>query len=185
MSKRTIEKNKKPGLLKKSKPGFLAILKIFKPHALRGEVSAEMLSDFSDTLKHGKAVFIGKEYKQYQINTLRKAGKNYLISFLNHNDRDSVEQLRNQFVYIKSEEMPSLGKDEYYHHDLLGIQVLDTAKQKIGSVSEIISTGANDVYVIIPDLAEKKEILIPAIKSVIKSIDIQERIMIVEIPEWN
>jgi len=185
MSKRTVEKNKKPGLLKKSEPGFLAISKIFKPHALRGEVSAEMLSDFPDRLEHGKTVFIGKNHKQYQINTLRKAGKKYLISFLDHNDRDSVEHLRNQIIYIINEELPSLDEDEYYHHDLLGILVYSTAKEKIGTVSEIISTGANDVYVITPNLPENKEILIPAIKPVIKSIDIKERIMVIEMPEWN
>lgn len=184
MPKRTSKKNTKPGLLKNSEPVFLVVAKIFKPHALRGEVSAEMLSDFPDWLKHEEVVYIGKNHSQYTIDTIRKTGKKYLISFVDLNSRDSVEHLRNEIIYIKSGELPSLAENEYYHHDLLGIRVLNSENEEIGSISEIIITGANDVYVITPLLEGEKEILIPAIKSSVKTIDIEQRIMVVVLPEW-
>jgi len=186
MSKQSAQSNKKQtGSLKKSKPVFLTVAKIFKPHALRGEVSADFLTDFPERIEHGKTVYIGKKHIPLKINTIRKASKKYLISFFEHTTRDSVEHLRNEVIYIKSAEVPSLSENEYYHHDLIGIQVNSGNNEILGKISEIIETGANDVYVIKSVHEEGKEILIPAIKGVIKQIDIENRVMIVDLPEWN
>ena len=174
----------KPGLLKNSEPVFLAVAKILKPHALRGEVSAEMLSDFPDRLQEGKVVFLGENHQEIAINSIRKTGKNYLFSFKGHSTRDSVESFRNVMVYIKNEVLPDLAENEYYHHDLLGMVVIDMHDKPVGVISEIITTGANDVYVITGEDPEKKEILIPAIRSAVKQINLENRIMRIELPEW-
>ena len=177
--------DKRSGLLKNSKPFFLAVAKIFKPHGLRGEVSTQLLTDFPERLVHAKMVYIGDVYQPYQINTIRKTNKQYLISFVDHDYRNMVEDLRNKIIYIKSSEVPSLSEGEYYHHDLIGIQVLTGEGELIGELCEIINTGANDVYVIKPADPDEKDILIPAIKSVVLSVDIEKGEMVVALPEWR
>lgn len=184
MSRAKSIKETKPGLLINSEPVFLAVAKILKPHALRGEVSAEMLSDFPDRLQEGKVVFLGENHQEITLHSIRETGKNYLLSFKGHSTRDSVETFRNVMVYIKSDVMPDLAENEYYHHDLLGMAVIDIHDKPVGVIAEIITTGANDVYVITSEDPEKNEILIPAIRSAVKQIDLEKRIMRIELPEW-
>jgi len=178
------EKSDKPGLLEKSEPVFLAFAKIRKPHALRGEVSVEMISDFPEQVQEGDTLFIGESHAQFSLHTIRKAGKSYLISFKDHTSRDSIEHLRNEMIYILSDSLPELSTDEYYHHELIGMTVKDMSDEIIGVISEIITTGANDVYVVTSNAAEKREILLPAIKSVIRKVDLELGCVYVEMPEW-
>jgi 16S rRNA processing protein RimM len=178
------EKSNEPGLLKKSEPVFLAFAKIRKPHGLNGEVTVEMLSDFPEHVSEGDVLYIGKDYKKITLHSIRKAGKTYLISFKDHHSRDSVDHLRNEIIFILSDMLPELNSDEFYHHDLIGMMVYDLSKNLIGVISEIITTGANDVYVVTAQGAEKQEILLPAIRSVVREVDLESRCVFVEMPEW-
>lgn len=173
------------GLLKNGKPVFLAVAKIYKPHGLKGEVSVGLLTDFPERLTEGKQVYIGENHIPSKINTIRKAGKKYIISFESYYSVDSVGSFRNQIVYIRGKNLPVLTDNEYYHHDLIGMRVFSTEDHEIGFLIEIICTGANDVYIIKPDNKDAKEILIPAIKSVVKNVDIKNNKMIVKLQEWR
>lgn len=184
MSHQKPEKSNKPGLLKNSEPVFLAFAKIRKPHALHGEVSVEMLSDFPEQVSEGDTLFIGESHTQIILHSIRKTGKTYLVAFKDHASRDSVERLRNEIIYILSDALPELDEDEYYHHDLIGMTVYDMSKILIGVITEIITTGANDVYVVTSEGTEKREILLPAIKSVIREVDLESHCVFVEMPEW-
>jgi len=173
------------GLLNNSKPVFLAVAKIYKPHGLNGEVSAGLLTDFPERLTEGKQVYIGETHIPSIINTIRWMGKKYLISFEGSYSVDSVGSFRNQIVYIRGKNLPVLTDNEYYHHDLIGMRVFSSEDHKIGFLVEIICTGANDVYIIKPENKDAKEILIPAIKSVVKNVDIKNNKMIVKLQEWR
>ena len=112
------------GLLNNSEPVFLAVARIHKPHGLKGEVSAEILTDFPDRLIVGKQVYIGENHFPSQIDSIKKMNKKYLISFIDHHSRDSVDSFRNEIVYTRDKGgLPSLPNDEYYHHDLIGMNV--------------------------------------------------------------
>jgi len=184
MSHQKPENNAEPGLLKTSKPVFLAFAKIRKPHGLHGEISVEMLTDFPNEFDKGSIVYLGKDHVELVIDSIRKAGARYLIALQKHGDRNSVEYLRNKMMFIKSDSLPELGDGEYFHHDLIGMTVYDMENTQIGLVSEIITTGANDVYVIAPNVRDNKEILLPAIRSVIKNINLDEKRIVVKMPEW-
>ena len=185
MQKKESEKRNQSGLLNNGKPAFLAVAKIHKPHGLNGEVSVELLTDFPERLIKGKQVYIGENHIPAQIDTIRKADKKYLISFVDHYSRDSVGSFRNEMVYVQGEDLPVLTNNEYYHHDLIGMRVISIEEKEIGVLIEIILTGANDVYVIKPHNQDWKEILIPAIKSVVKKVDIEKKTMTVELQEWR
>lgn len=172
------------GLLENGKPEFLAIARISKPHGLKGEVSAEILTDFPERIVSGCIVFLGEELMRLEINTCRRAGKRILISFKDYISRDQIEVFRNKVLYIPGKELPELSNDEFYFHQLIGLEVENSKKEKIGILKEVIRTGANDVYVITTNDSNGKEILIPAIKAVVKEVDLESKKMIVELPEW-
>ncbi len=184
MSNQEPDKRNKPGLLKNSEPVFLAFAKIRKPHGLKGEVAVEMLSNFPDQFGEGDVVYIGEKKQPYTLQTIREAVKSYLLSFKECNDRNSVEHLRNLIIFIQRDALPDLTDDEYYHHDLIGMSVFDSKGNCIGEIAEIITTGANDVYVIATGQDTNNELLLPAIKSVIQEVDLVKKRVIVELPEW-
>ena len=80
--------------------------------------------------------------------------------------------------------MPDLRDEEYYYHELIGVEVRNEEGAILGTLTEIIVTGANDVYVVTPKNGSK-DILIPAIKSVIKKIDIESKLMVISPQEWD
>ncbi len=185
MQKKENERRDQSGLLNNGKPAFLAVAKIHKPHGLNGEVSVELLTDFPERLIKGKQVYIGENHFPSQIDTIRKMNKKYLILFADHYSRDSVGSFRNEILYTRDKDLPALTDNEYYHHDLIGMRVFSIEEKEIGVLIEIILTGANDVYVIKPHNRDAKEILIPAIKSVVKKVDTENKRMTVKLQEWR
>ena len=106
-----------------------------------------------------------------------------LITFKDITDLDQAGLFRNKFIYIRKEDLPALPDGEYYHFDLVGLNVFDTADQLLGVLTEVLETGANDVYVVKSENGE--EILLPAIESVIISVNLKDARMVVNPPEWN
>jgi 16S rRNA processing protein RimM len=86
-----------------------------------------------------------------------------------------VGRLRNQTLYIAEANAMELPEGEFYFHELLGLSVVDDAGKSLGKVSEIMETGANDVYVVTNEVGH--EILLPAIAEVILDIDLDTKIM--------
>lgn len=172
------------GSLGNSEPEFLAVGKIGRTHGLRGELWMNIYTDFPERLTPGKSVFIGRQYEEKIIASFKLNSARGLICFRDIETPEDADILKNKLVYVKQELVPQLPEGEYYHHDLIGIQVMDETRRVLGILSEILSTGANDVYVV-KDLADESiEVLIPAIPSVIRSIDIQSKIMVVKPQEW-
>jgi len=87
-------------------------------------------------------------------------------------------------LYFEKKDLPDLEDEEYYHHELIGLEVRNENGAALGTLTEIIVTGANDVYVVTPKNGSK-DILIPAIKSVIKKIDIESKQMVISPQEWD
>ncbi|HEY60546.1 MAG TPA: 16S rRNA processing protein RimM [Anaerolineae bacterium] len=166
-------------------PVFLAIGKIRKPHGLRGELVLEVLTDFPECIIPGKMIYLGENKESHLIQSIREKGKNHLIAFERFPDLDSVEKLRNAYVYIVASSLPSLPNSEYYHHELLGLSVYTEEGENIGTIEEILTTGANDVYVLTSGREDKQELLIPAIESVVLEVDLANRKMIVKLQEWK
>lgn len=98
-----------------------------------------------------------------------------LEGITNPND---AKRLTNKKIYVPEESLPQLNKNEYYCYQILELDVETTSGKKIGKVVKIFSTGSNDIYEVKPPKGET--ILIPAIKSVIKKVDIEKNTMIIE-----
>ena len=98
--------------------------------------------------------------------------------------RDAAESLAGQSIFMPKKCLPQLEDGTYYWADLIGMTVYGSDDVLLGQVTEIIETGANDVYVVqTPQDHPVKEILIPAIESVVLDIDVANRRMRVELPD--
>jgi len=181
------EINKKPlnktGSPQSGGPAFLTIGKLQRTHGVKGEIVMEVLTDFPEKIIKGKDVFIGPRHVEYQVRSVRSHGQKLLISFEGLNDCDEVSILRNQNVMIKTEDASQLPEGEYYHHEIIGMQVVEENGNPVGTVQEILVTGANDVYVVTQE--NGGEVLLPAIHDVIINIDKKNGRMTVKLPEWD
>jgi 16S rRNA processing protein RimM len=83
-------------------------------------------------------------------------------------------------LFIARDELPELEEDSYFWFDLIGMAVYTTADEYLGRIESIIETGSNDVYVV---QDHKKEVLIPALESVVIAIDTKAKRMQVILPE--
>lgn len=153
------------------KPVFLAVGKFRRTHGLRGEMVMEILTDFPERLRSGLTVFVGEEHAEHKIRTRRRHGNNMLLLNLDgYQTPEQAAELRNQYVYVRSDMIPALAEGEYYHHQLLGLTLISETGQRLGVLEQILETGANDVYLVRAE--NGREILLPAIDDVILAIDL-------------
>lgn len=127
-------------------------------------------------------------YKPWYIerNKVRKAvklkagkphGKTIIVQLEGVDDRNEAELWVGSDIYIKSEQLPTLRKDEYYWSDLVGLKVVSTDGDELGIIDHMLETGANDVIVVRGD----RERLIPYVTGqVVKSVDLKAQKMIVD-----
>lgn len=168
----------------KGEPVFLAIGVVRKPHGIRGEVSFELTSDFPERIKVGRKVYLGDNHIEYSIKSVRFLQDTIYISLSGIDNREDTEKIRNQVIYVYSSELPKLDSNFYYHHQIIGLNVVDTNNAVLGRVVDIIETGSNDVYVVSLD-DKGQDLLIPAVQSVIINIDLNKSVMIVKLPIWG
>jgi len=158
-------------------PVYLAIGRLGKPHGLDGGIIFYIITDFPERLKKGKKVFIGDTKLPVNIQSVKEHSKGLIFQFEEFSTIDEVEIFKSQYVYVDSQDLPELPEGEYYHHQLIGLQVFDPQGNEIGILQNILETGANDVYLI--KNSDAKEILIPALLDLIKKIDIENKTMII------
>lgn len=136
-------------------------------------------SDIPERFVTLKYVYLGPEHRRYVLERVRPfKGTMFLLKFAGIDDMNAAEHLRNQDLCIPLAELAKLPPDSYYQHDILGLRVARLNDETVGMITEIITTGSNDVYVV--KNAVGKQFLIPAIKEVIKQIDLVRRVMYID-----
>jgi 16S rRNA processing protein RimM len=156
-------------------PAFLAVGKVRRPHGVSGDVLVELYTDFPERLQPRTMVYAGENYLPLMINRQRSHNAGVLLAFDDYSTPEQVGRFRNQILYIKSGEAEELPAGEYYFHQLLGLSVYDETGELLGEVTEIMETGANDVYVVTNDVG--RELLLPAIAEVILEVDLNSKSM--------
>jgi len=162
--------------------GYLAIGRIVGPHGIRGEVKVMPMTDFPERFQVGAHVYVGKEpnVSAAEIIAVRSHKGMWLVKLDTTPDRNAAELLRDQFLLISETEAMALSEHENYVHDLIGMSVMTTENEALGRITEVLFTAANDVYVVRGD---DGELLLPALRSVVVSVDVPARLMIVAMPE--
>ncbi len=161
--------------------GYMALGHIVGVHALRGEIKLEPYTDFPERFVPGELFWMGEELAKMELASVRSHKNVLLLRFVGIEDRSAAERLRGQGLFIEETEAGSLEEGSYWIHDLLGMQVTDTSGNLLGRVVEVLSTGANDVYVVRPADSERQELLLPAIPEVILAVDLATRTMRVQL----
>jgi 16S rRNA processing protein RimM len=156
---------------------------IIKPQGIRGEVKIDPVTPDPNRFNRLEKIFlqIQNNKQAFSIEKVRIADRFVYIKFSGINSRDEAELLRNSEVLIEGKDLIQPEKDEYYVHDLIGCQVFSEDKEEIGVLSDVVQMSSNDIYVV--RSKDNAEVLIPAIKDVIKSVDIQEKEIIIHILE--
>lgn len=156
-------------------PAFLAVGRIRRPHGVRGEVLMEIYTDFPERLQPQIVVYTGQRHKELTIVSIRGHNDGLLLGFKGITSPEEAGFLRNQIVYIDAKDRPDLPKGEYYHDHLIGMQVVNEQGDILGTLTEILQTGANDVYVV--KGSKGRELLLPAIPEVILEVDLSNKTM--------
>ena len=162
------------------KTEWATIGKIVAPFGIHGELKVYSLSDVPDRFVSLKAVYVlCPEPVRYVIKNVRPfKGDFVLLKFASIDDASTADTLRNTELVIPLEQLAKLPPDSYYQHDILGLQVYTLENRLLGTIVDILVTGSNDVYVV--KGAEGQQFLIPAIKEVIKQVDLIRRMMYIE-----
>lgn len=160
-------------------PAFLVIGKLLRPHGLRGEILMKVITDFPERLKPGIRVFVGEQHRPITVLERRSHNQGLLMLLDGYTSPEAVGELRNQFVYVSTADLPSLPPGEYYHHQLIGLLVFSDDGRELGYLVEILTSQANDVYVI--QRSTGPELLLPGIADVVKQIDLEGGRMLVHL----
>jgi 16S rRNA processing protein RimM len=160
-------------------PEFLVVGRIVRPHGIRGVLIIEPQSKFITDIRSGMELYIGPNREIVKVQHFSPHRKRYLLTLENLSSRDDAEMHRDKLVYLRFEDTEPIPEGEFYDWQLLGLDVLTEDGEILGSLEEIIVTGANDVYLV--RAGSGQEILLPAIESVIKTVDLESNAMIVHL----
>lgn len=160
-------------------PDLILVGRLLRPHGVRGELVVEILDNAIAALDDVETVYLGEPPEPHRLERARWHRGRLLIRLDGFINRDAVERFRGQLLRIDGSEAPP-PPGEYRSYQLLGLTVVTEQGEVLGEVTEIIKTGANDVYVV---SGAGGEILLPAIPDVIRRIDLDARRMTVHLLE--
>ena len=159
----------------------ILIGKIVNTHGIKGEVKLYPYTDDIDNLSKIKEVYFDENLNNKHKVKNCKIQKNMLIMKLEGiNIVEEAAKLKDTNLYIIKEDISDI-EDTYYIEDLIGMDVIDENENLIGTITYVFNTGANDVYEI--KSVDNKEVYIPAIKDVVKKVDIKNKKMYIEMME--
>ncbi len=162
-----------------SEPDFILVGVVRRPHGLKGEVIVSLDTDFPEQLIKGAKFYLGDDHIPVTIGGRRTHADGLLLAFEEFPDKPSVARLQNVPLFSRATELPELPAGKFYQHQLIGLQVIEENGSTIGRLTQIFNTGANDVYIVRD--SEGKEILLPAIRDVIKQVELEEKRIVVHL----
>lgn len=157
----------------------ILIGKIVNIHGIKGEIKVYPYTDDIENLSKLKEIYLDEKLEKKYIIKSSKIQKNMLILKLDSIDSvEEAEKLRNMNLYIPKLEVKE--EDTYYIEDLISLEVIDIKNNvSIGKITYVFNNGANDVYEILTN--DGKKVYFPAIKQVVKKVDIKDNKIYVEV----
>ena len=163
----------------------LKVGKIVNTHSLKGEVKVISSTDFEEErFKKGSKLLITRGnqlIREVVVQSYRNHKNFLLVKFEGIDSVEEAEKLKNLQIKIDSDEVGELEENEFYFHQIIGCEVFDENDKNLGEIIDILTPGANDVWVIKGE--NGKEILIPYIEDVVKQIDITSKKVNIEVME--
>lgn len=153
---------------------------IIAPHGVRGDIRIMPQTDFPNRFMAMDVCYI--DGKEYHITSARFHKQFILAKLKEVPDRNGAELLAKKEIQVRRDDLVDLPEGRYYIFDMIGLEVRNTEGQVLGTLTDVLQPGANDVYVVSQE--GEPDQLYAAIEGVIVDIDMVNRIMIVNPPEW-
>ena len=156
---------------------------ITSTHGVRGEVKVYPTTDDPRRFRRLKEVVLdtGKEKMNLEIEGVKFFNQFVILKFKGLDNINDIEKYRQKSLYVTRKNAVRLQRDEYFIADLIGLKVQDEDGKELGTVKDVIETGANDVYEV--EMADGKSLLLPAIKQCILNVDVENGTMQVHVLE--
>ena len=151
---------------------LLRVGAIASTHGIRGEVKVFPMTDDVRRFQDCKELLLdtGKEKKKVEIESVKFFKQFVILRFRGYDSINDIEAYKGKELYVTRENAVSLEQGEYFIADLIGLSVFDEEENRIGTLKDVIETGANDVYSVETD---EGEILLPAIRDCILDVDVE------------
>lgn len=157
----------------------IVIGRVGAAHGIRGELRIIPLTDFPERFAALREVMVGDEL--LHIESVKPQGKNFLMRFREYTVREDAQKLTGRLLTVARAEAAPLDEGEYYVFDIVGLTVYDEENNELGTVENVLRTGSNDVYAVRSE--DGHEILIPALRKVVRTIDVPNGRMTVRLSE--
>ena len=158
--------------------GFVLIGRVIRPHGVDGILRVQPYSDNPNRFRPGSSITIADTL--WTLDSFRRLPDGYALLGLDGLDSDADgRKLTDEWLFAPIDTDADLEPDEYYHYQLVGLNVLTDEGEHLGALSEVLETGSNDVYIV--RSTDGKEILLPAISQVIKKVDLATGTMLVHL----
>ena len=157
-------------------PGYVAIGRVGAPWGVRGAVRVLPLTDRRAQLAAGRTVTVAGERRTIESTRWQKGMVHLRLSGIE--DREAAAELAGRLLAIPESELEPLPEGQYYRFQLIGLAVISTDGEELGGVTDVLSTGANDVYIVSGPFGE---VLIPAVDDVVRDVNITAGVILVEI----
>ena len=154
---------------------------ISSTHGVRGEVKVYPTTDDVNRFKKLKKVILdtGREYLDLEITGVKFFKNQVILKFKGIDNINDIEKYKGKDLLVNREDAVALEENENYVADLIDLKVVTDDGQVLGSLTEVMETGANDVYVV--ETEDGRELLLPAIRDCILDVDLDEEVMTVHI----
>jgi 16S rRNA processing protein RimM len=154
---------------------FITIGRVLGPWGLKGRIKVNPMTDFPERFDEGATVYI--EEFPYIVERTEWHKGNALVKLKHIETVDEAEEFIGKFVEISPAQVRPLPAGQYYHYQIVGLNVVTGDGREIGVVTDVLTSSANDIYVV---EGKDGEVLIPATEDIIKSIDVEKKMMIIE-----
>lgn len=156
---------------------------ITSTHGVRGEVKVYPTTDDPRRFRRLKEVVLdtGREKINLEIEGVKFFKQFVILKFKGLDNINDIEKYRQKSLYVTRKNVVRLQRDEYFIADLIGLKVQDEDGTELGTVKDVIETGANDVYEV--EMADGRSLLLPAIKQCILNVDVENGMMQVHVLE--
>lgn len=164
---------------------YFKVGKLVNTQGLRGEVRVISSTDFIEE-RYRKGAKLTLTHDQFSpveliVRSHRKHKNFDLLCFEGYDRIEQVEPFKNGILHVALEDLQDLDEHEYYYHEIIGLTVQTEEGKELGKISEILSPGANDVWLV--HSKDKKELLIPYIEPVVKDINLEKKVVTIHVIE--
>lgn len=163
---------------------FYNVGKIVNTHGIRGDVRVMPTTDFvAERFAKGQDLYLQQagEPLKLTVESARQHKGFILVKFVGYDNINDVQAFRDHELMVSGKDQQPLEDGQYYYHQIIGLSVKTVDGEELGTIKEILSPGANDVWVVQRD--GKKDLLLPVIDDVVKDVDLDADEVTVELME--